>query len=166
MCAYYICIIVLCITCVGHVSLSMCIFLYVKSLVLCYKISVVCYVQCILASLSSLTRNRIFNHFCIQVPGKSWAVGFRRHSFVEYIHSNSTARTHSLLLLFLGNGELLLWYRCCCWLSPPDRFLLSFWSRRCALPSSGLNDAYERKREQDRCSCRLSQPDRSLFVLF
>ena len=54
MCAYYICIIVLCITCVGHVSLSMCIFLYIKSLVLCYKISVVCYVQCILASLSSL----------------------------------------------------------------------------------------------------------------
>ncbi len=108
MCAYYKCIIVLCITCVGHVSLSMCIFLYIKSLVLCYKISVVCYVQCILASLSTLRRNRIFNHFCIQVLGESWAVGFLRHSFVEYIHSNSTARTHNLLLLFLGNGELLL----------------------------------------------------------
>jgi hypothetical protein len=37
MCAYYICIIVLCITCVGHVSLSMCILLYIKSLVLCNK---------------------------------------------------------------------------------------------------------------------------------
>ena len=35
-----------------------------------FKISVVCYVQCILVRSSNiLRRNRFFNHFCIQVPG-------------------------------------------------------------------------------------------------
>ena len=138
------------------------------------------------------------------------AVCFLRHLFVEYIHSNSTTTaTHTLLLLFLGNGELLLlivalvslllsivtaWsfsFRSFVvdvvpchpvgWMTPTKGkenriavlvnchgliVLFSFFcSWRRALPSSGLNDAYERKREQDRCSCQLSRPDSSLFVL-
>ena len=59
---------VLCITCVEHVSRSICVYLNIKSFMLCNQISpVVCYVQSILVRLHTLRRNRFFNHFCISV---------------------------------------------------------------------------------------------------
>ena len=58
---------VLCITCIEHVSRSICVYLHIKSFMLCNEISVVCYVQSILVRLHTLRRNRFFNHFCISV---------------------------------------------------------------------------------------------------
>jgi len=87
---------------------------------------------------------------------------------IIYIHSNSTPirwQLHTVCYcFFLAMANyccwLSLWYRCSC---RSLIVLFSFFcSWRCALPSSGLNDAYERKREQDCCCSRLSPPD-SLF---